>query len=232
MSFVNNYSVSVALQMGATSLSLSLPDGFYSLTMVDSASTPTRWEILYADVVGGVADLQRGAENTADQEWPEGSLLYCSVTAEFLNYVEQMLNQLLTGADKWREAFLASSSYASPLTNNSRKYIARATTSDVEFTLPTDMPNSKIFESVIDLNINTGRKVRISTASSTIISAKLQNHGSLTHTLDAALGYVDISAGEDVRLRMTLTVQTDNDGAFSLVGTLVDFAVGFTELEA
>ena len=43
MSFVNNYSVSVALQMGATSLSLSLPDGFYALTMVDSASTPTRW---------------------------------------------------------------------------------------------------------------------------------------------------------------------------------------------
>jgi hypothetical protein len=92
MDYVNNWSRGATLAPGATSLALDLPDGTYRLTLTDSASAPTRWEIVDAVVVTGSATLTRAQEGTADQDWPSGSLIYCSVTAGLLN---QLFSDLL-----------------------------------------------------------------------------------------------------------------------------------------
>lgn len=84
MNFVNNWSQAIALAAGATSADLDLPDGTYRLTLADSATAATRWEIVTAVVTAGVAELARGQELTAAQEWPEGSVIYCSLTAGVL----------------------------------------------------------------------------------------------------------------------------------------------------
>lgn len=84
MDFVNNWSRPVTLAAGVTSLALDLPDGTYRLSITDSLSNPTAWEIVGAVVVGGAATLTRGMEGTAEQSWPSGSAIYCSVTAGVL----------------------------------------------------------------------------------------------------------------------------------------------------
>lgn len=87
MNFINNYSQAVTLTTGATSLALSLPDGEYRLTLTDSESASTRWEIVGAVVVSGAATLQRGLEGTTDQPWPEGSVIYSALTAGLLQSI-------------------------------------------------------------------------------------------------------------------------------------------------
>lgn len=84
MDFVNNWSRPVTLAAGATSLALDLPDGTYRLTLTDSPSNASAWEIVEAEVVGGAATLTRGLEGTADQSWSSGSVIYCSITAGVL----------------------------------------------------------------------------------------------------------------------------------------------------
>ncbi|GLK88326.1 hypothetical protein [Pseudomonas turukhanskensis] len=86
MNFVNNWSRPIALAAGAGTLSgvTGLADGEYTLTFTDSATAPTRWEIVFAVLAGGTATLQRAQEGTTDQEWPAGSIAYCSVTAGVL----------------------------------------------------------------------------------------------------------------------------------------------------
>lgn len=81
MDFVNNWSRPVTLAAGATSLALDLPDGTYRLTCASAPSGTPAWEIIDAVVSGGVATLARGVEGTADQDWPDGSIIYCSFTA-------------------------------------------------------------------------------------------------------------------------------------------------------
>lgn len=84
MNFINNWSQPVTLATGATSLALDLPDGEYRLTLADSPFMQTRWEIVGASVAAGTATLARGLEGTADQDWPEGSFIYCALTAGVL----------------------------------------------------------------------------------------------------------------------------------------------------
>jgi len=84
MNFVNNFSQPVTLAMGATSLALTLPDGEYRLTLTDSATAGTTWEIVGAVVSGGTATLERGLEGTTDQTWSSGSVIYCALTAGLL----------------------------------------------------------------------------------------------------------------------------------------------------
>lgn len=81
MNFVNNWSRPVTLAAGATTLALDLPDGSYRLTLADSAAAPTRWEIIDATVAASTATLTRAQEGTSDQAWPEGSVIYCALTA-------------------------------------------------------------------------------------------------------------------------------------------------------
>lgn len=87
MNYVNNWLREITLEQGATSCPLDLPDGEYRLTLADAAAGATRWEIVDAVVAAGSATLTRAREGTANQDWPTGSVIYCSVTAEAL---EQM----------------------------------------------------------------------------------------------------------------------------------------------
>lgn len=85
MQFINNWSRAVTLAPGVTALALDLPDGEFRLTLADSQFSPTRWEIVSAQLVGGTAALTRAQEGTTDQDWPSGSVIYCAITAGELN---------------------------------------------------------------------------------------------------------------------------------------------------
>lgn len=90
--FVNNWSVPVELAAGAETLALTLPAGSYRITLADAAgASATRWEVVGAVVAGGVATLQRGLEGTTDQAWPEGSVAYVTITAGFLEELQQSM---------------------------------------------------------------------------------------------------------------------------------------------
>lgn len=84
MNYVNNWLREITLEQGATSCPLDLPDGDYRLTLADAAAGATRWEIVDAVVVAGSATLTRAVEGTTDQNWPAGSVIYCSLTAATL----------------------------------------------------------------------------------------------------------------------------------------------------
>ena len=83
--FVNNYIEPLTLAPGQSLVSLGLPNGEYRLTIADSQSNATRWEIVSAIVFGGVATLTRGTEGTTAQAWPNGSVIYNGITAKTLN---------------------------------------------------------------------------------------------------------------------------------------------------
>lgn len=91
MNYINNYSQAVTLAPGATSLAVSLPSGTYRLTLADSASAPTRWEIVDAVVASGTATLTRAREGTGNQNWPAGSVIYCALTAAQLTGIFELL---------------------------------------------------------------------------------------------------------------------------------------------
>lgn len=84
MQFINNWSREISLAPGVTTLALDLADGTYRLTLADKASGATRWEIVVAVVVAGSATLTRAQEGTAEQDWPQGSVIYCDLTAGLL----------------------------------------------------------------------------------------------------------------------------------------------------
>lgn len=85
--FINNYSEPIALTVDQTSAALALPDGKYRLTVADSPSAATRWEIIDAVVSASAATLERAKEGTGAQEWPAGSVIYNALTAETLNSI-------------------------------------------------------------------------------------------------------------------------------------------------
>lgn len=94
LKFVDNYLEPITLSEGETAASLALPDGEYVLTMADSQSGATRWEIVRAVVTSGAAELTRGQQGTTDQAWPAGSVIYCALTADILNGMLSWLNEL------------------------------------------------------------------------------------------------------------------------------------------
>lgn len=94
MNFVNNYSASIVLPLAANSVALALPNGSYRLTLADSASAPTRWEIVDAVVAAGTATLTRAREGTTRQDWPSGSVIYNALTASQLSSIFDLLESL------------------------------------------------------------------------------------------------------------------------------------------
>jgi hypothetical protein len=94
LQFVDNYLEPITLAEGATAASLSLPDGEYLLTLADSQSAATRWEIIGAVVTSGEAVLTRGQQGTTDQAWPAGSVIYCALTADTLTDMLTWLTEL------------------------------------------------------------------------------------------------------------------------------------------
>lgn len=82
MNFINFWNRPITLGLGTTQCPLDLPDGVYRLTIAEGLSKPTgRFEIVQAEVVGGQATLERAMEDTADADWPEGSVIYAAPTA-------------------------------------------------------------------------------------------------------------------------------------------------------
>lgn len=94
MNFINNWQRDIALAAGALSCPLDIPDGTYRLTLSDSLSSATRWELVTATVTAGEAALVRGVEGSADQEWPSGSVIYCAITAAVLTDAFQRISAL------------------------------------------------------------------------------------------------------------------------------------------
>lgn len=88
MNFINNWQRPITLAQAATETAIDLPDGSYRLTLTDSASAPTRWEIVDASVSNGSAVLVRGLEGTSGQLWPMGSVIYCDITAGVLEEMQ------------------------------------------------------------------------------------------------------------------------------------------------
>lgn len=89
MNFVNNWSQALALASGATSCALDLPNGAYRLTLTDSASQASVWEIVDAVVENKAASLTRAREGTVARAWPAGSIIYCAVTAGVMSALSQ-----------------------------------------------------------------------------------------------------------------------------------------------
>lgn len=85
--YVNNWERGIALAEGAETSSVDLPDGRYRLVLRDDDRT--RFEIVDAVVESGTATLERGLEGTAQQEWPDGSFVYCALTAEQIQRLAQ-----------------------------------------------------------------------------------------------------------------------------------------------
>lgn len=94
MNFINNWMQPVTLAAGANALELDLADGNYRLTLTDSATAPTRWEVVGATVASGAAALARGLEGTLAQDWPEGSMIYADITAGMLSELYQRIASL------------------------------------------------------------------------------------------------------------------------------------------
>ncbi len=130
MNFVNNWSRPVTLAAGATTLALDLPDGSYRLTLADSAAAPTRWEIIDATVVASTATLTRAQEGTTDQAWPEGSVIYCSLTAG-------TLAQLAAPAAPARSPVVQVGASRTLTLADEGAYL-KMTIGDVELTVPSD----------------------------------------------------------------------------------------------
>lgn len=95
MRYVNNWLAQLTAGLGpaATALPLSpaaigrLPPGEYLLTLASSANPveQTAWEVVRVTVASGNATAVRAQEGTAPLAWPAGTLIYCSLTAGFVN---------------------------------------------------------------------------------------------------------------------------------------------------
>jgi hypothetical protein len=117
MNFINNWQRPIVLPIDAVSAPLDLPDGTFRLTVTDSLSLPTRWEVLTATVATGVASIARGAEATAAQEWPDGSAIYCAITAGVLGDLAQQLASSVSSINALTATVSALASRVSALEN-------------------------------------------------------------------------------------------------------------------
>lgn len=85
MNFVNNWQRPIELGAEDAVANIDLPDGDYRLTVTNSESGVAYFEILDAHVESQSASLYRGMEGTAARDWPAGSVIYCSLTADVLS---------------------------------------------------------------------------------------------------------------------------------------------------
>ncbi|MDG9928542.1 MULTISPECIES: hypothetical protein [unclassified Pseudomonas] len=83
--FENYWEREIALSEYAEAASLDLPDGRYRLALRDAGRT--RYEIVEAVVESGAAALGRGCEGTDQQDWPAGSFIYLTLTAEQITHM-------------------------------------------------------------------------------------------------------------------------------------------------
>lgn len=97
INFKNNWQtvLTEVLLADAGSLDVGLPQGRYRLTLADSLAPDAERELVSAFVdAAGVATLVRGVEFSTAREWPVGSIIYGSITAEVLVGVFKELQSL------------------------------------------------------------------------------------------------------------------------------------------
>lgn len=95
MNFVNFWHRPITLGPSVTQCDLDLPDGVYRLTIAEGLNKPAgRFEIVQALLEGGQATLTRGLEDTADADWPAGSVIYAAPTAGVLTMLFSQIEAL------------------------------------------------------------------------------------------------------------------------------------------
>jgi hypothetical protein len=91
--FVDNWLRPVQLTLSQDTVALDLADGIYVLTVADSETAATRWEILTAEVVAGEAVLMR----QAPQEWGAGSVIYCAANSVVM---QAIFDEIISSAER------------------------------------------------------------------------------------------------------------------------------------
>lgn len=166
LNFINNWARPIELASGSETALLDLPDGEYLLTIADSSAAASRWEIVRAEVDGGVATLQRGQEETLAQVWPEGSVIYCGVTAGTLNEIMQSGGAAPGGG--WGKILVATNhedvgvlSYTLSPTDVDVYVGSSGVGYDVELAIPEDMPPGAAMRVPAKLSIYWGASLLI-----------------------------------------------------------------------
>lgn len=104
LTFLNNWITQLTTDLSADAQTMTMgseadqliPGNDYLLTLT-SSTDPLKaapHEIVALRFGGTEMYIQRGIEGTTPRDWPVGTLVYCSITAGFMNSVYQLLFQL------------------------------------------------------------------------------------------------------------------------------------------
>jgi|TARA_X000001388_G_scaffold70190_1_gene59167 hypothetical protein len=235
LSFVDNWMQPFSLSASATEGALDLPQGIYVLTMADSSSAATRWEVLYAEVADGQAFFQR----PAPQEWPEGSVIYCAVNAMVLGLLFDGLTQLgeqisQVGEPEWQQVYGAFAGGVVTLEKSNPHWIATPNGGMVTLVVPSELPAGKRIANTAEVNLNAGGKVRITGGGREIIAAQVQPHPSITSAMGPGNAYIELTAAATFVLRLTIAARAaeypDTIVRLRLVVDITDLDSGYNQL--
>ena len=162
LSFVDNWLRPLQLTVAQVEAELDLPDGQYILTVADSETAATRWEILAAMVESGQAMLLRESA----QEWGAGSVIYCSVNSAILAQIflgQEALDSRVTNLEGGGLQQVYAAPTGSDVTlDPAMPYWATAPGAGlVTFSAPADLPGSKRLENTVEATLSAGGRVRI-----------------------------------------------------------------------
>ena len=208
LNFVDNWLRPLQLTVAQVEAELDLPDGQYILTVADSETAATRWEILAAMDESGQAMLLRESA----QEWGAGSVIYCSVNSAILAQIflgQEALDSRVTNL----EGAGLQQVYAAPTGSDvtldpAMPYWATAPGAGlVTFSAPADMPGSKRLENTVEATLSAGGRVRIAGNGRDIIEALIQPHADISASLGPSNAYLELTASATARVRLTIAVR-------------------------
>lgn len=208
ISFVDNWLRPLQLTAAQVEVELDLPDGQYVLTVADSETAATRWEILAAMVESGQATLLRESA----QEWGAGSVIYCSVNSAILAQIF-LAQEALDGRVASLEGLGLQQVYAAPAGGDvtldaAMPYWATAPGAGlVTFSAPADLPGSKRLENTVEATLSAGGRVRIAGNGRDIIEALVQPHTDISASLGTGNAYLELTASATARVRLTIAVR-------------------------
>lgn len=209
LNFVDNWLRPLQLTAAQVEVELDLPDGQYVLTVADSETAATRWEILAAMVESGQAMLLRESA----QEWGAGSVIYCSVNSAILAQIflgQEALDSRVTnleGGGGLQQVYAAPTGSDVTL-DPAMPYWATAPGAGlVTFSAPADLPGSKRLENTVEATLSAGGRVRIAGNGRDIIEALIQPHADISASLGPSNAYLELTASATARVRLTIAVR-------------------------
>lgn len=208
ISFVDNWLRPLQLTAAQVEVELDLPDGQYVLTVADSETAATRWEILAAMVESGQATLLRQSA----QEWAAGSVIYCSMNSTILAQIFSA-QEALDGRVASLEGGVVQQVYAAPTGSDvaldtAMPYWTTAPGAGlVTFSAPADLPGSKRLENTVEATLSAGGRVRIAGNGRDIIEALVQSHADISASLGTGNAYLELTASATARVRLTIAVR-------------------------